>query len=152
VNFQRSAAQELSYETFQLPEPWCGQIDRAPILFVSSNPSIGDDQRALGSTTDDDAFDAHHYAFGGGRSTHTVDGVYTLDTNGKRSRLPVKYWSAARDRAQELIPHRKVIVGIDYALTEVVRCKSKREVGVLAALKECSSRFFCRPWKSPQRG
>ncbi len=26
--------------TFQLPEPWVGQIDRAPILFISSNPSF----------------------------------------------------------------------------------------------------------------
>ena len=29
-----------SYENFQLPEPWGGHIDKAPILFLSSNPSI----------------------------------------------------------------------------------------------------------------
>jgi hypothetical protein len=26
--------------SFQLPEPWSGQIDVAPILFISSSPSI----------------------------------------------------------------------------------------------------------------
>ena len=25
---------------FQLPEPWSGQIDIAPLLFISSNPSL----------------------------------------------------------------------------------------------------------------
>jgi hypothetical protein len=28
---------------FQLSEPWRGQIDKAKILFVGSNPSIGND-------------------------------------------------------------------------------------------------------------
>src|SRR5690242_12696359 len=33
---------------FQLPEPWRGQIDKARIVFVGSNPSIGEDRYALG--------------------------------------------------------------------------------------------------------
>jgi hypothetical protein len=144
VNYQLSLTGAQTYDEFQLPEPWCGQIDIAPILFISSNPSIGDDQRALGNCLDEDAFDSHHYVFGGGNRTYTADGVYTLDTAGLRSRRPVTYWSRARDRAQELIPDREVVWGSDYALTEIVRCKSKHEEGVLAALEECTARHFDR--------
>jgi hypothetical protein len=38
VQYQLSLTGARSYDEFHLPEPWCGQIDRAPILFVSSNP------------------------------------------------------------------------------------------------------------------
>jgi hypothetical protein len=75
---------------------------------------------------------------GGGRGTYTVDGVYTLDPAGNRSKRLVVYWSRARDRAQELILDRQVIWGEDYAMTEIVRCKSTQEVGVVAALEECT--------------
>ena len=35
------ASQEASsWESFQAPEPWSGDLVRAPILFLSSNPSI----------------------------------------------------------------------------------------------------------------
>lgn len=130
-----------SYDEFQMPEPWCGQIDIAPILFVSSNPSIGD-ERALGRCSTDDAFDSHHFALGGGRGIYTHNGVYSLDAAGNRSKRPVYYWSRARDRAQELIVGRPVVWGVDYAMTEVVRCKSRKEFGVSEALEECTSRHF----------
>jgi hypothetical protein len=144
VEYQLALTGARSYDEFQLTEPWCGQIDRAPILFVSSNPSIGDDQRALGRCSNEEAFDSHHFALGGGRGTYTVDGVYTLDSAGNRSKRPVVYWSRARDRAQELILGRQVIWGEDYAMTEIVRCKSRQEIGVVAALEECTSRHFDR--------
>ncbi|MCB8751613.1 hypothetical protein [Planktothrix agardhii] len=34
----------LSLQKFQVPEPWSGEIEKAPILFLSSNPSIGGDE------------------------------------------------------------------------------------------------------------
>jgi hypothetical protein len=36
-----------SLEKFQVPEPWCGDLESAPILFVSSNPSIDKDSAAF---------------------------------------------------------------------------------------------------------
>ena len=45
-------------KSFQLPEPWSGQIDTAPLLFVSSNPAIDelevypDESWEDGKTTD----------------------------------------------------------------------------------------------------
>ena len=34
----------LGITKFHIPEPWSGQIEKAPILFLSSNPSIGGDE------------------------------------------------------------------------------------------------------------
>ena len=36
------------------------------------------------------------------------------------------------------------VIGLDYALTEVVRCKSRQERGVPEALGTCSSRYLAR--------
>lgn len=36
--------QSTSSEEFQVPEPWAGHLSQAPLLFISSNPSISDDE------------------------------------------------------------------------------------------------------------
>jgi hypothetical protein len=131
-----------TYETFQLPEPWVGEIDHAPILFLSSNPSIGKDRHALGASSPDEIWDSHHFLYGGGRGTYTIDGKYKTDSNGRPITPPVNTWAFVRKRAEELIPSRAVIPGIDYALTEVVHCKSRGEVGVREALSTCVERHL----------
>jgi hypothetical protein len=131
-----------SYDEFQLPEPWTGEIDRAPILFVGSNPSIGDDTHSLGATPDAEVWDSHHFVFGGGAKQYTFDGKYTTLPNGERGRRAVATWAGVRKRAEELIPDRPVVPGIDYALTEVVHCKSRSEIGVVRAMDECTKRHF----------
>jgi hypothetical protein len=35
---------EKAAEHFQVPEPWSGHLETAPILFLSSNPSISQDE------------------------------------------------------------------------------------------------------------
>jgi hypothetical protein len=142
VQYQVRTQNVKSYEDFQLPEPWTGQIDRAPILFVSSNPSIGDDNHSLGSTLDDDVWDSRQFVFGGGMKPYTVGGKYTTLPNGRRSRKSVQTWAEVLNRAQELIPDRPVVPGIDYALTEVVHCKSRKNFGVDRALKTCTGLHF----------
>jgi hypothetical protein len=129
------------YRDFQVPEPWVGQIDVAPILFVSSNPSIGEDNHSRGDTPDAIIWESHHLAFGGGTREYIQDGIYTLDRDGKRIEAQ-HYWSWARARAGELIPGRPVRPGIDYAFTEVVHCKSKHQFGVAEAAPVCSGRYF----------
>jgi hypothetical protein len=54
----------------------------------------------------------------------------------------VATWSGIKKRAEELIPHRPVVPGIDYALTEVVHCKSRKETGVSSALATCVDLHF----------
>jgi len=126
-----------SGEDFQVPEPWIGQIDIAPILFVASNPSIGKDDHSKGRATDDAIWDAHQFAFGGGSRQYIVGGTKTTSADGAVLKN-VAYWSSVRARARELIPEREVVPGADYALTEIVHCKTTREFGVGAAAQTCA--------------
>ena len=123
---------------FQVPSPWVGQIHRAPILFVSSNPSISETEhhptwrRSAGFRID--YFENH---FIGGRKEWTQGGVRTLQRDGSYSRA-VKFFSGIKRHAEEILggdPRP----GTDYALTYVVRCKSRDEIGVRRAADECSS-------------
>jgi hypothetical protein len=126
---------------FQLPEPWVGQIDIAPILFVSSNPSIGEDDHAVGGTNPANIWESHHLAFGGGPRTYIIDGTKTTRDDGTIIKS-VKYWAAIRARAQEFFPMRPVRPGIDYAITEVVHCKSVSEFGVDDAFETCTRLYM----------
>lgn len=129
---------------FQLPEPWSGQIDIARLLFISSNPSINELEEypekswELHRTTD----------FFHNRFTSPVGWVVdrrALLRNGLRSDS-VRFWGAARDRTAEILQKGRDAVkpGIDFALTEVVHCKSKKERGVSEALHFCSERYLER--------
>ncbi|HEY1976398.1 MAG TPA: hypothetical protein VGG89_07635 [Candidatus Baltobacteraceae bacterium] len=44
------------------------------------------------------------------------------------------------------MPERPVVPGTDYALTEVVHCKTEDEYGVTEAVGECYKRFMDRVW------
>ena len=53
---------------FQLPEPWSGQISIAPLLFLSSNPSISlTEQYPLWSWSDEAITDYFIHRFGTGQ-------------------------------------------------------------------------------------
>ncbi|MDE2481307.1 MAG: GNAT family N-acetyltransferase [bacterium] len=121
---------------FQLPEPWVGRIDVAPLLFVASNPSIGDDAHALLSSSDDELWESHQLAFGGSRRAYILDGIRTTRPDGTPLKS-VHYWASVRARARELFGLRDVRPGSDYALTEIVHCKSTKETGVAAAFETC---------------
>jgi uracil-DNA glycosylase len=139
VRHQMQARGVTKYEDFQVPEPWVGELSSARILFVSSNPSIGEDRHGLGSMTDEMLWNSHHLAFGGGDRSYVLDGIYSTDSDGLRLKK-VAYWVAVRARARELLPN--AVPGKDYALTEMVHCKSEHELGVVEALDECKARHF----------
>lgn len=141
VQYQRRERGVTSYAEFQVPEPWVGQIDIAPILFVASNPSIGDDDHASGRTPDDLIWESHHLAHGGGSRQYILDGIRTVTPDGTPNKA-VRYWSGALARARELIPDRPVVPGCDYALTEIVHCKSPHEIGVGEAAHTCAHRHM----------
>lgn len=143
VEYQVAQRGAKSYKDFQLPEPWVGQIDVAPILFIGSNPSIGEDDHASGLASDEDIWDSHHLAHGGGRRKYIIDGVRTTAPDGAPLKT-VRYWSSIRRRVTELIPDRVVRPGVDYAMSELVHCKSRHEIGVRDALDECVQRYLNR--------
>ena len=79
--------------------------------------------------------------------SYILDGIYTTAPSGERLQK-VAYWVAVRARARELIP--EAIPGRDYALTEVVHCKSEDEIGVFSASAECTSKHPASFARGPQ--
>lgn len=126
---------------FQVPEPWSGQISLAPLLFLSSNPSISlAEYYPLWSWSDEAITDYFAHRFGTGKRIWIRDGKYSLKKDNSYSRS-VAFWASVRQRAAELF-NRSVEPGIDYSLSEVVHCKSKQEIGVKSAAKQCSEKYL----------
>jgi hypothetical protein len=138
VSVQRSVPRDA----VQLPEPWSGRLHEAPLLFISSNPSLSKNERYPVASWADDRVER----FFEGRFEGGEDGAednHTRATDGTLAKQSVSFWSATQSRAAELMGH-PVKPGIDYALTEVVHCKSESEVGVKQAVNFCTSRYFHR--------
>jgi hypothetical protein len=128
---------------FQVPEPWNGVIDKAPVLFVSSNPSIADqEQYPLWNSSRDQVNDFFTHRFGGGKKLWVKKGKYALTKNGTYQRA-TPYWAEIQNRASELLG-REAVPGIDYAISEIVHCKSKNNIGVDEALQECAQRYLLK--------
>jgi hypothetical protein len=137
--------QKQPWENFQVPEPWNGHLEKAPILFLSSNPSISESEEyPLGCWTEDQITDFFENRFGGGKKQWVKDGIHGLQkstddqpSHGKATH----FWVEVRERAKELL-EKDVSPGEDYALSELVHCKSLEEEGVIEALEECTKRYF----------
>ena len=134
---------DVPLEEHQVPEPWSGHLASAPILFVSSNPSISQhEDYPRWRWTDAEIADFFDHRFGGGRKAWVTDGARGLLADGTRSGS-VHFWAAVRNRAGDLLG-RPAVPGVDYALVEVVRCKSTNERGVPEARKTCSDLYLRR--------
>ncbi len=134
-------------EDYQLPEPWTSNLVTAPILFISSNPSIDlDECYPLGSWSDARIADFFSYRLGGGDEAWTKDERYPLLRDGTYRKRAVRFWSSIRGRAAELLRKaaHEVRPGIDFAMSEVVHCKSRSEIGVAGAVDECARRYLRR--------
>lgn len=139
----------------QLPEAWAGDLSTAKLVFLSSNPSISEVGDATSGAfeedypkpdwPDDRIVDFMTRRFGPPSNRYpnwVVDG-YFLRTDGSRSETLVAYWREAQRRATEIFGYEASPVG-DYVMTEVVHCKSKREIGVQQAAGPCASRYLDR--------
>jgi hypothetical protein len=133
----------ISWSDFHVPEPWNGELESARVLFVSSNPAI--DSAELYPTpswADTERIDFFRHRFSGGKQAWT-DAFRTLLKDGRYDAAPRagKYWAEIHNRAIELLgPEARP--GIDYALTEVVHCKSSSNHGVKEARVECATRYL----------
>ena len=124
-------------DAFQAPEPWRGHIDTAPILFVSSNPSISGNSEFPPESWTDAQITGHYEGCFDRGAAKDVRPITDSEYNS------VSFWREVRGRATEILG-RPAVPGKDFALTELVHCKSKSEYGVAEALPECSNR-----WLSP---
>lgn len=124
-------------KAWQVPEPWRGDIENAPLLFVSSNPSINPLDDAPWSSASDAEIADYYTAASIGR-----DFPYSRLGSGERSPRPVMFWSSIHALARELFECSDVRSGVDYALTEIVHCKSRSEAGVEKAIPACVQFHF----------
>ena len=132
-----------SLDSFHVPEPWNGLIEQAPVLFISSNPSFNrKEEFPLWSWDESLIEDYFTHRFGGGKKLWVKDGVQGLLRKGGYADA-TPFWVAVMQRATELF-ERPAKHGTDFALTEVVHCKSRRQKGVDEALEECSQRYLKR--------
>ncbi len=122
----------------QLPEPWSGDIVNAPLLIVSSNPSISEAEHYPTSRWSDDKIADFFTNRFSGRWT---DKLKTLCADEKSySKRPVMFWCCIRKQAERAFG-RQVKAGQDYAITEVVHCKSTGEKGVRKSMNECGDKW-----------
>jgi hypothetical protein len=130
-------------DNFQVPEPWNGCIDKARLLYLSSNPSISEiELYPTWNWSEERLEDFFNHRFGGGNEQWVKNGKRAMAKDG--SYLDAQsYWSEIINRSQELYG-RQAIPGIDYTITEIVHCKSKNMIGVKSALGECSGRYLQR--------
>ena len=115
---------------FQAPEPWRGHIETAPILFVSSNPSIADPDPDYPRADWQDDKIVEYFQEGFGRMRPE-----------DRNRVP--FWRSVDRIAHRIFGHNGTVTpGQDYALTEIVHCKSTREKGVGKAQPFCPTKWL----------
>ncbi|NBO56588.1 MAG: hypothetical protein EBU84_18800, partial [Actinobacteria bacterium] len=143
-----------------IPEPWFGNLAEAQILFVSSNPSIdtnsgetcenyprqswADDEIADWFTRRvDQDWDLVPVSFK--HSTHKsflwrcIDGKYRGASSSGRSPQPT--WNRTQKMAEEILGDIASPVR-NWALTEVVHCKSQMAAGVVGAVGVCSTKWM----------
>ena len=128
----------------QIPEPWNGDIENAKILFISSNPSIDfNEHYPTSAWTEDQVADFFVNRFSK-QKRYVKNYLYPLQTNGSylSTNKWVRYWAAIRKLSKTLLDKENIEPGFDYAITEVVRCKSHKEIGVNEAMNTCSERFL----------
>ncbi len=139
--------------TFHVPEAWAGAIDTARVLYISSNPSIGDIAEGQDPATeelypkesDSDEFiqDFIVNRFNPDSGYADLNGSYR-QVSGQPSTKKVSFWTNMRNRSIELLGH-DAHPNESYAMTEVVHCKSKKDrMGVKAARSACSDLYLDR--------
>jgi hypothetical protein len=145
------ASQQVPEGDRQVPEAWAGNLRGARVVFLSSNPSIS--EPIPGMPLDSaEAYprsalsDTEIIQFQGHRFDQTLprpfvkDGHY-LQQNGHYAKRGTRFWSSIQHRAVELLGPA-ADPSVNYVMTEVVHCKSRREAGVSRAAKNCAGRYL----------
>jgi hypothetical protein len=128
-----------------IPEPWNGHIESAKLLFIGQNPSVNfqEDYLSLADLAGD-ASQERVFAFFENRfSTHIKDGTKVKRKDELGGFGPSnRFLSFVQKMARRLYGRSDaegVRPGIDYALTEAVRCKSREAIGVHLATGVCAA-------------
>lgn len=131
----------------QVPEPWNGNLRDAKLLFLSTNPSFGMlEEYPTGNSCewpDERTVDFFTNRFGCGSELWTLEGRRARQADGSFAKTDGKFWSQVAGKARDVLG-REDVRGVDWALTEVVHCKSLGGEGVAAAADFCAERYLLR--------
>jgi len=146
VSAQFEQGDITSVDQWHAPEPWTGDIERAKVLFVSSNPSFHHDDTYPGFPAHDGLPVSPVHFF----HSRFHDARFT-DANGLRARHrdgswhSVGFWKDLQKVAQQLLGESEGrLNGGRVAFTEIVHCKSKREAGVEEAKAFCTQKYLAK--------
>ena len=138
------------------PEAWTGNLTKAPIMFISSNPSFNAQENfpnwiskewPLAQILD---FSLNRFSsnlkrkYGATEAGRLKDFDRTIEKNGEFSKKRVRYWSWVRSLVSYVLdkPETEVSAISDYVMTEIVHCKSEYEKGVVSARKKCKDKYL----------
>jgi uracil-DNA glycosylase family 4 len=146
--------QKENKHKFQFAEPWNGDIENAKILFVSSNPAIDFDEyfptydieneTFVGNWNEEEIknFFYKRFTYFSNKRNNAKLTFKKVVKNESGTPKTVKYWTNLNARAKELIG-RKAKLNNDFAITEIVHCKSKSEVDIDdKCLESCSNNYL----------
>lgn len=158
----RTVANESCAGEFrQLPEAWVGNLGTARLMILSSNPTISVEGNPakqelfpLGDSSSpeiehpewpiDRVIDFQLNRFEQQRETpYVLSNTHYLTVAGSRGSTSNKYWTQSFRIGREIFGE-EFRMERDIVLTEVVHCKSKREIGVKDAVATCSRRYLDR--------
>jgi hypothetical protein len=139
------------------PEAWTGNLTKAPIIFLASNPSFDRTENfpswdsSIWTEENISDFGADRFTtennrgFGATQSQDLSQQDRTLRLDGSLSEK-VDYWMWVRKYAGLVLEKNSEDVSAidDYVMTELVHCKSQNEEGVLEALNICSDKWFSK--------
>lgn len=140
------------------PEAWTGDITRAPIIFLSSNPSFNKDENYPSWDTSKwsieaiidfalNRFSKQQFRMYGATEYGSIKNFdRTVEHGGALSKSRVRYWSWVRQLVSHILekPEDQVSAINDYVMTEIVHCKSTYEEGVISARKKCKDKYLER--------
>jgi hypothetical protein len=153
VSFQKDS------DDRHIPEPWFGNVSNAQVLFVASNPSIDQSAGAEGENYPragwpdekigewfvrrvDQTWDEVPVTFRNPKfkdfNWRCIDGEYR---GAGKSNSPQTTWNNLHKVAEQLLGS-EADPARNYALTEIVHCKSPMAIGVPEASSTCSEKWL----------
>lgn len=139
---------------FHLPEPWNGDVENASALVVSINPRITPGELfprfgcdfwldKAGKLDPNRADDFFRNRFEGYFVTHEKGTCFKVRHEDGSMRNPGgHYWTQVHHAVQVLLNRLEIVPGRDYALTEVVHCKTLRENAAAECCNYCAGKWF----------
>lgn len=150
--------QSINESPMHRPEAWTGNLTKAPIIFISSNPSFNKHenfpnwQASQWSKSQILDFAMSRFSgdftrkYGATQSSTLANCDKTIEKDGNLSQNRVRYWSWVRKLVSFVLdkPEAEVSAIDDYVMTEIVHCKSEYEKGVISARKKCKDKYLER--------